>query len=203
MNDQLGELLFRVFNDPRPDIPPDAAYLFGQTVDNQESSFDAAARSAALELLILDTQPRSGYPGYAAWRAELVAGGYNGNRIQAVPMDDDLLLNSRTESIAAIDYSMKQGLTSLEVIAPPFHLPRAFMTMITIALERGADIALHSHAGKAFSWNETATHSQGELEATRAGLIHTELERIATYQAKGDLAATADILDYLNTRRTA
>lgn len=200
MNEQLGEFLFRVYNDPRPETPPDAAYLFGQTVDNQESSFDAAMRSAAVDLLLLDTEPRSGYPGFVAWRDHLLAGGFNPHRIHAVPMADDQPLNSRTESISLMEYCRAEDVQTLEVIAPPFHLPRAFMTAVTVALEMQLELEIHSRAGKAYPWNQTATHSQGTLETTRAGLIHTELERIRTYQAQGDLAPTETVMDYLNRR---
>ena len=44
MNTQLPELLFRTFNDPLPESPADAAYLFGQTACNQASSFSAARK---------------------------------------------------------------------------------------------------------------------------------------------------------------
>ncbi len=200
MNEHLAELLFRILSDPRSAAPPDAAYLFGQTIDNQESSFAAATRSEAIDLLLLDTEPRSGYPGFQAWRGELLKSGFNANRIQPVPMPDDLVLNSRTESIALMEYCRAEEIRTLEIIAPPFHQPRAFMTAVTIALEENLDLAIHSRPGKAFCWSAVATHSQGELEATRAGLIHTELERIEIYQAKGDLASNEAVLDYLNRR---
>lgn len=201
MNKQLTELLFRIFNDTRPVTPPDAAYLFGQTVDNQASSFAAAARSKAINLLILDTQPRSGYPGCKVWREALIKEGIEPDRIQAVPMMDDLLLNSRTESIALMQYAVKKGFQSLEIIAPPFHQPRAFMTAVTIALEENIDVAIQNRPGKAFSWNDTASHSQGTLKAPRSDLIHTELERIEIYQTKGDLASNSTVLEYLNHRK--
>ena len=200
MNTQLPELLFRTFNDPLPDDPADAAYLFGQTACNQASSFCAALKSDAEHLLILDTQPRSGYPGFPAWQHELLNSGIDPRRIQPIPMDRNTPLNSRTESQALMLYVRQKGFQSLEIIAPPFHQLRAFMTAITVALEENIDVALFSRPGTAVSWHETVVHSQGELTAPRSELIHTELARIETYQIKGDLASFEQILDYLNRR---
>ena len=44
-------------------------------------------------------------------------------------------------------------------------------------------------------------HSQGSLKATRSELIQIELERIDTYQIKGDLASFADVSAYLDNRQ--
>lgn len=200
MNGELAELLIRTFNDIRPSDPADAAYLFAQTECNQEASFGAAMRSETLELLLLDTGPRSGYPGSTAWKMELAKSGYNPKRITEVPMENSILLNSRTESQALMHFVKEENFQSLEVIAPPFHQLRAFMTAITIALEENVDIKIYSHPGLPFSWNETVVHSQGTLKAERRQLIHEELARIETYQLKGDLAPTAAVLDYLNQR---
>ena len=200
MNTQLPELLFRTLNDPLPESPADAAYLFGQTACNQASSFSAARKSEARKILILNTEPRSGSPGFSVWQQELIESGIDTHRIQPVPMDQNTPLNSRTESQALMQYVRQKGFQSVEIIAPPFHQLRAFMTAITIALEQNAKTALFSRPGTAVSWHETVVHSQGELTAPRSELIHTELARIETYQIKGDLASFDQILDYLNRR---
>jgi hypothetical protein len=43
-------------------------------------------------------------------------------------------------------------------------------------------------------------HSQGKLHCERRELIQHELDRIKTYQDKGDLAPTQTVLIYLNQR---
>ncbi len=200
MNGELAELLFRTFNDIQPRYPADAAYLFAQTVSNQAASITAARHADAFEVLLLSTPPRSGYPGAAAWKKELINSGYNPHRIAEVPMNADILLNTRTEAQALMSYVQREPIQTLEIIAPPFHQLRAFMTAVTIALEENVDIRIYSRPGQALPWNETAAHSQGTLQAERRQLIHEELARIKTYQAKGDLAPTAAVLDYLNQR---
>jgi hypothetical protein len=200
MNTTLAELLFRTFNDPAPDLPAEAAYLFGQTPCNQDSSFSTALQSDAQNILILDTEPRSGYLGFSTWQYELLESGIDSGRIQPVPMNQNIPLNSRTESQALMQYVTQREIQSVEVIAPPFHQLRAFMTAITIALEENLKVAIYSRPGAAVSWHETVVHSQGELTAPRRELIHTELKRIETYQNKGDLASFDRILDYLNRR---
>lgn len=200
MQNELIELTIRILSDTGPATPADAIYLFGQTTSNQSSAFSAAQESNAKNILILDTLPRSGYPGFASWKSELIYLGIAENRIHPVSMDDAKLLNSRTESIALVEYAKTNNIHTLEIIAPPFHQLRALMTAITIVLEMNADIAVYSRPGKPIPWTETAVHSQGKLNAPRSRLIHEELIRIETYQKKGDLASTDDVLTYLNSR---
>lgn len=200
MNGELAELLFRTFNDIRPSQPADAAYLFAQTESNQEASFGAAMRTEAYELLLLDTEPRSGYPGFNTWKMELAKSGFNPKRITGVPMDNSILLNSRTESQALMEFIKQGEFQTLEIIAPPFHQLRAFMTAITISLEENVPVKIYSHPGLPFPWKERVVHSQGTLKAERRQLIHEELERIETYQSKGDLTSTTAVLNYLNQR---
>jgi len=200
MQNKLIELSVRTLSDTGPATTADALYLFGQTASNQASVFSAALNSRAKNMLILDTLPRSGYPGFALWKSELIKRGAAEQRIRPVAMDDTELLNSRTESIALIEYATTRNIHTLEIVAPPFHQIRAFMTVITIILEQKADIAVYSRPGKPMPWTETAVHSQGKLNAPRSRLIHEELIRIETYQQKGDLASTDDVLAYLNSR---
>ncbi len=203
MTGELAELIFRTFNDIPSPQPADAAYLFAQTASNQESALSAAPHSPARQILLLNTRPRSGYPGSGPWKKELLQSDLDPRRIAEIPMSDSILLNTRTEAQALIDYVQHQRFQALEIISPPFHQLRAFMTAITIALEENADIRIYSCPGRAFPWNETVVHSQGTLQAERRQLIHKELARIETYQAKGDLAPTAAILNYLNQRDSA
>jgi hypothetical protein len=74
------------------------------------------------------------------------------------------------------------------------------MTTVSVALREFPELRVYNRVGMALPWHETVFHSQGTLACTRSDLIHRELERIERYQAKGDLASTAEVFDYLTQR---
>jgi hypothetical protein len=200
----LMELLIRALSDPLPAAPTDGAYLFGQTVDNEQSVFATAVdlinRHQTRQLLIPDSVPRCGYPGSRAWHQALIGSGLRETAITGIPTASYDTLNTLTEAMATVRYAKQKNMTSILVVAPPFHQLRAFITTVSIALREFPELQIYNRVGMALPWQETVFHHQGILEYRRSDLIHTELERIERYQAKGDLAPTAEILDYLNQR---
>ncbi|RJP82052.1 MAG: YdcF family protein [Desulfobacteraceae bacterium] len=198
------ELLTRILCDIRPERPVDAAYLYCQTRENQESVFQAARvllrHSFAQEIWILNTTEKGGYPGFSDWQRQLLDMGLDRNRIVGVTDPETSGLHTRIESQALIRFAKKRGCRSLYVVAPPFHQLRAFMTAVTLALEEFPELRIYSFPGSALSWQAEVTHSQGKLKADRRSLIHEELLRIAAYQDKGDLALFDPVLQYLNQR---
>jgi hypothetical protein len=77
---------------------------------------------------------------------------------------------------------------------------RAFMTTVTCGLKNFPAPNLYSYLGAALYWAAPALHSQGALAAARCRLIHSELERIASYCRKGDLISYAEAIAYLDQR---
>jgi len=200
----LIEIIFRTLCDPFSDIQADAAYLFGQTSKNQEAVFetgiDLIKRDRVDKLLIPDSPPRGGYPGYDAWYQALIAYGLDGSKIIGIPTGSYPNLNTLVEAQTLVRYAQEKEMTNLFVVAPPFHQPRAFMTTVTVALAEFPELRIYNRVGTALPWNENVTHSQGTLRAPRSELIQHELERIERYQHKGDLATADEILTYLNWR---
>lgn len=198
------ELLTRILCDIRPERPVDAAYLYCQTRENQESVFQAAQfllrHSFVHEIWILDTTAKGGYPGFLNWKKQMVEMGMDRNRIVGVTDPETSGLHTRIESEAIIRFAKIRNCGSLYVVAPPFHQLRAFMTAVTLALEEFPELRIYSFPGSALSWQAEVTHSQGKLKAERCRLIHEELLRIAAYQDKGDLAQFDPVLRYLNQR---
>ena len=74
------------------------------------------------------------------------------------------------------------------------------MTAVTVALRIYPQLLLYSYPAVAMPWHEYVVHSQGTLQATRSELLHSEWDRIDTYQKKGDLASFAEVLTYLANR---
>jgi hypothetical protein len=201
---KLLELTTRILCDVRPGHTADAVFLFGQTQDNQASVFAAACRLLKERLvervLFVDSAPRSGYPGSAAWKAALSGMGVSAAQMATVDMAVGASLNTLTEAEGIVHHAMRNGYTDLYVTAAPFHQLRAAMTAVTAALKQYPDIRIYSYPGDALPWIDTVTHSQGTTSAQRTELIHGELKRIYKYQQKGDLADVLEVLDYLRRR---
>jgi hypothetical protein len=200
----LIELLIRALYDPLPEVPVDGAYLFGQTVDNEQSVFatavDLVSQHQTRQLLIPDSVPRCGYPGFRAWQQALIGLGLRDTTITGISTASYPTLNTLIEATAVVGYAKQKSISSIFVVSPPFHQLRAFMTTVSVALQEFPELQIYNRVGIALPWHETVFHSQGTLECTRSDLIHSELERIERYQAKGDLAAAEAVLEYINRR---
>jgi hypothetical protein len=197
------ELLLRVLCDTVPSAV-DAAYLFAQTEPNQAGVFETARdlldRKVLDHVLISDCAAKSGYIGAAACRKAMVRAGIPEGVIKEVPMEPTEILHTKIEAHAVIRFARARGYRTLIVTSAPFHQERAFMAVATAAMQDLPDLKVYSVPGRAQSWNEVVTHSQGVLTGTRAELIEPEQRRIETYAAKGDLACRADVLQYLRRR---
>ena len=156
--------------------------------------------SLAAQVLILQSAAESGYPGFDAWREQLQKAGVLDKQIHGVPRNASVQLNTLTESEALIEFARQQQYNSIFIVAPPFQQLRAFMTAVTVALRVYPQLLIYSYPAAAEPWLEEVAHSQGTLTGRRSELIHAELERIDTYQQKGDLAMTEPVLEYLNRR---
>lgn len=201
----VTELLVRALCDVRPNYPSDGAYLYCQTQSNQQSLFHTARflveNSFTTKILILQTEAKGGFPGFNEWKPQLQAAGITEEQIEGVEAGQLSLLNTLVESEALIRSAKKMGYNSLFVIAPPFQQLRAFMTAATVVLREYPELKLYSYPAQAMSWHEFVVHSQGTLMATRKDLIHSEFDRIARYQKKGDLASYKEVLQYLDARQ--
>ena len=200
----LFELLIRVLCDIEPAEPVDAAYLFAQTADNQQSVFDTglalAAAGQADRILIADSGVMSGYPGFQAWRQELLASGLPEKKLAGTPTSAFATLHTLIEATALVQYARMHHVHKLLIVAPPFHQLRAFMTVVTVARRELPELRVYNRVGGSLPWQEVVVHSQGTLQCQRRELIQSELDRIDRYQQKGDLAPKDEILNYLNWR---
>ncbi len=196
------ELLHRIFCDP---LPPscDAAYIFGQTPDNEASVFQRAKllveQGQTSAIWIPGTEAMSGYPGQSVWR-DRIAAYVPPTLVQPVPTEPTQSLNTLIEARATVRFAKAQGVKSLLVVAVPFHQQRAVMTVITVALAEYPALRVYSVPGMAVDWQATVVHSQGTLQGKCYELIYGEQERIDKYGKKGDLGSREMVLNYLRQR---
>jgi hypothetical protein len=198
------ELVTRILCDLQPKSPADGAYLYCQTKGNQMSTFQTAVfliqNILSPKVLILKEKEKSGYLGFSEWTHQLHQLGITAEQIELVKNDGASELNTLTESKALIRHARRKGYCSLYVVASPFQQLRAFMTAVTVSVREYPELLIYSYPGVTMPWQEEVIHSQGKLIAKRRELIQKELERIDTYQDKGDLASFEQILTYLNER---
>lgn len=206
--EQLQQLTVRVLADAVPAglglvVPP--AYLYTQTVDNQHSVLVKGANllmaGSTDRLLVLNDLDRSnrGYPGAEVWIKELAGIGIPPAACRSV--DCNQLLNTLTESLALVEFAKRERLSHLMIIAPPFHILRAFVSVVSAIKKLGdIDLRIYCQIGVSQPWGQTVRHSQGTLVATRTGLILTELARLRLYYQKGDLVNVQTALEYLYWR---
>lgn len=199
---QLATII-RVLCDVRPREPADAAYLYAQTKDNEESVFLAARKilngALASRILLLDNASSEGYEGFIVWKDKLVELGIEEKRILAVGLvtDDH---NTLTEAEALVKFAKRSNYKKIIVSAAPFHQIRAFMTTVRVALAEYPELKIYSFPGDALPWNKEVIHSQGLLTAKRSDLIETEFARIKKYFRKGDLISFNKVMNYLDQR---
>lgn len=198
------ELLIRTLCDSQPPKVAEGAYLFGQTIDNQQSVFETGVdllhQGMTQKLLISAAGTISGYPGLAAWERDLVALGVDATEIIAIEPTTDTILHTLVEAESLVRYLKAKNWKTVVVVSPPFHQLRSFMTVVSVALKEMPDLQIYNQVGTTLPWYETVAHSQGTLQLKRSDLIESELRRIDTYQQKGDLAPTQAVFNYLVQR---
>jgi hypothetical protein len=201
---KILELTIRTLCDVRAKTVADGVFLYSQTEDNQHSVLSAALAvikdGLAEKILIVDSDSKSGYPGFSVWEKELLTMGIPKSVISGVDLRKAISLNTLIEAEAMIEHAKRNHYQVVYVIASPFHQLRAFMTSVTVALTRFPEVRIYSYGGSPLPWLDSAVHSQGKTAGPRKELIRGEIERIQKYQRKGDLASEIDVLTYLDNR---
>jgi hypothetical protein len=201
---KLLELAIRTLCDVKAGRIADAVFLYSQTLDNQNSVLSAARQiledHLAQKVIISRSGPKSGYPGYHAWKKELLDRGVPEELILGVDLEGAAALNTLIEANAMIQFAEKKQYRDIYISAAPFHQLRAFMTSVTAALKFYPRIKIYSYCGNALPWQDRVAHSQGKSLGSRKELIHGEFGRIVKYQKKGDLAMDEAVLNYLDAR---
>ena len=204
MKQLIPELLFKILCDPAPTKAADAAYLYAQTVENQDSVLEKGAylfnNGCAQSIWISDSLAKSGYPGFSIWQEKLINLGVPSNAIVGVPMHEYEILNTYIEASEAAILAKSKSAQSLIVISAPFHQLRVFITTVTALSREYPQLKAYSQTGNFLAWSKSVSHSQGELKGTRTDFIYTELDRIELYHRKGFLVSLEEVKNYLDNR---
>lgn len=183
------------------DHSPDLLYLFSETDDNRESVLGAARALYRIgygnNTAIPDNDTNPGYSGFAEWYEALYK--QHIPRIVSVfPISVPGNLNTMSEAQAMIRYAHEHGMRTILVVAPAFHMPRAFLSAISVAVRECPGIKVYALPGSTPDWfHEMVAHSQGKVRNTRAELFRgSERERIVKYQHEGDYYPGGDLVPF-------
>jgi hypothetical protein len=203
---ELLTLYKRVMEEaPRHPRTPELVFLFGQTVDNQSSVLDVAkCFDAPIGIDSEDDTISLGYPGFGAWKTELLKRGIPDAKIVGVSgtftRDGGVLRgNTFTEAGAFVRFAKANNLRTVVIVAPRWHLMRCFMSMVTWVGREYPSLHVYPALGAPQPWDELAVHSQGRSSGTRADFLFQETVRLFQYHEKGDLPSAEDALAYLDS----
>ena len=201
--DTLVQIYHKILQIKAPDAT-DAAYLFTNTSDNQASVFEGAQklyqRGIVDLFLIMDGPDDTGYPGAKEWLSHLQKYIPKKN-IKLVEFKNSENLNTYSESQNVVMYARKNKIDALHIVAAPFHMLRAFMTIASEAIKENAGLRVYPWYGSELDWERSVLHSQGRETATRRQFVRKEMQKIRSYQIKpGNIMPTWEITNYVQTR---
>ena len=176
--------------------------MYSNTPDNELSLFLRAiklANNLSIQALgIAEGDLGHGYAGFDHSVERLKAFGWSGN-VPIVKFDVGGNVNTLSEARALAKYA--RGVRGdIGIVAPAFHLVRAFVTTVTALGKEPARV--YAIPGVSLPWLQKAAHSQGTLKDTREGLLFAELMRLEKYRAPefGNMLSAEKVLQYLHWR---
>ena len=215
------ELLIRIYGDSVSAVYVDAGnritYIFGQTKDNQGEVLDAVSgpmpsRPVSRLIAIPTLEAGYGFPGYAAWRKDLLERGFDEQNIIGIDEAIDLVQPcTSAEALGLVRWLQGHPeVTVVYIVATRLHMARVFITTVSALYRVGmTQVKVYAAPTDAASWCEHVTHSQGVETGMRLDLLQGELVRIERYYEKSardpdvvGLVSARKVLDYLNARST-
>ena len=190
-------------------------YPFTETPDNQasvllrcEELFKFTRRNnSTFPILLIDNQTGSepGYPGAPAWKKSLNKLGVAESDIMLIPLTETPF-HTLSEAFTTVRFVQQKQWRKLVIVAPPFHLLRCFLSVVTAIQTLKVDLKVYCQVGITQPWYEYAVHSQGKTRGKRKNLIVGEIRRIVKYRRKNNqsapLCSTDAALEYLEWRDT-
>lgn len=188
--EKLADFLSMLSKDRVPaHIHLDAAYVVGETSDNQKASAEGAIdlyKAGRTSKIVVCRGPMdAGYCGANYIRNILSEAGVTESDIVETNLGETNV-NTASEAQAFIRLCKEHQWNNVVAAAPQFHYQRAFVTMVTAALDQGMGDAINIWiaTGKADPWKDEALHSQGKVRATRIKLLQGEIDRLYKYVDK-------------------
>jgi hypothetical protein len=127
---------------------------------------------------------------------------YKDNNILVKPIacPDLPMINTKVESDLIIDWAIKHNIKKIGICSPPYHLLRAFMTLVSSSIIKNYNISIFPYSGMIDDWNKIVVCHQGTHKESFSDMIDFEIERINKYIKKGDILTYKYILEYMDKR---
>jgi hypothetical protein len=200
--EKILQLQSHALADTKPSTTPPAIYLFAESDDLKRSVQDLGvwANTSLGVKILLSGGKGNCYSGFDIWKEDMLKRGIRNEDIIPVPAAEDL--NSYTEAVSLVDFLNSRGWESVYVTAPPFHLPRAFLTVISVIVKTKSKIKVYATSTTPLNWQNPVTHYQGVVVDTPLNFVVAEIERVGKYQTKGDLISFDQAFLYLKNRES-
>lgn len=98
---------------------------------------------------------------------------------------------------AMVRFAKEEGMQNVVIVAPQFHLMRAFMSAVVATAVYYPQLRIHPRLGE-LDWNAPVRHSQGKVIGTPDELLVGEIARIFLYQGRGLLSTPEEALAHLD-----
>ena len=106
-------------------------------------------------------------------------------------------INTRTESESLVNWISANNIQRLVICAPPYHTLRAFMTLVSVCIERKVNVKIYTINGMVSDWNDITITHNGTTRTSFNSVFELELERIAKYTEKCDICHCDKIWSYI------
>jgi len=209
------EELFKLATVVQHDTVParlEAAYLFGNTPDLEESILARAAEIAlndAVDLLCLcglgqgvgpdDLRHAIAYRGGEAWKHGLEKRGVETDRIIEIPQPDPTP-HTGTEAMRFVEWCDEEGVVDAGIVVHPAHALRAFTSVVSAIVKTRSKVRAYVIVADDRAWSKEALYSQHGERKMRMDMIEGELDRLNRWHAKGDLVSAGEVIEYLTWR---
>lgn len=204
----LVKLLWLISHDCVPESAfekPKVICLFGNTLDNQESVLSEGARlwlnGTVTTIGVLHHEDLNhGYPGFTAWRNNLLGRGVPSDAIDKVIIPVHIKPNTLTEAEAFVRYAKENNWKNIYIASGQLLQFRAFISMVSVIRREHQELYIYNQRCEVLDWTKGVVHSQGILRGVRRDIIDVEWQKINKYYDKGDLVGLGEVLRYLDER---
>ncbi|MCX6702308.1 MAG: YdcF family protein [Candidatus Wolfebacteria bacterium] len=104
--------------------------------------------------------------------------------------------NTKLESEAVVKEAKKRRWSSLIIVAQPYHLLRAWLTIINQMRRQDYWFKVVCQFDEGFDWDKIVLGSQAEVELPRRQIIEEEEKRILRYQSSRETALPEEAVSY-------
>lgn len=209
------EELFKLATLVQRDAVPahlEAAYLFGNTPDLEETILERAAEMSvrgSVDLLSVcglgaaagpdDPRHCIAYRGAEAWANDLEKRGVEAERIVPIPQPDPMP-HTGTEANHFVEWCGANSYSDVAIVVHPAHALRAFTSIVSAIQRLSIELRVYVVVSNDTAWQNAALYSQHGEQRTCLDMIEGELDRLNRWHAKGDLVSAAGVIDYFTWR---